>query len=641
MNKTITFCTKNVRSLAVFAVIAIGLVFVVLPILSPHIANAQEDDGSGFSFGDVGVGCCESFDDGSGFSFGEAGWYTPTPVTDDGSGFSFGEAGPGCCDTYTLTSQDDGSGFSFGEAGPGCCDVIEAVPAPVEYRVITEYEYQPVPEGSAIAYEYEPTNYGYIGGGYSYGGGLSYSSASYGYTSTPYSYATPTYTTQNYDYTQSPVRQNPRCTLTASDTSINDGDDVTLRWTTDNATSVSINGGIGSVALDGSRVVSPDSDETYVLIATGPGGSAYCSETVTVDEEDDDNDNVRCDSFTVNDSRVDEGDRITLTWRTTGADDVRINNGVGDVDDDGSERVTVDEDTTFTLTARNGNDTDTCRVTVEVDEDKDKDTKDIPRCELSISDTRINSGKQITLSWDNLRTDRVVLKDNHGKKILDSDDDKKIDEDKDSITVRPTQDTEFTLTAYNGSTKRTCTVSVDVNDGVAITSVRSQDTISLSEVPYTGFEAGPVLTMIFYGMIVVWALVLGYILVFKNKTTPVVAQGHTLHVLAAAPTTVTAEPVHTYEIREVDTVPANLPTEEVTELAFVTTEDSIHELEAHAHANATLISSDALRFIEGQGGSKEDQIATLDRVIALAKAQFPKENEWTIINKERIISLLG
>lgn len=80
------------------------------------------------------------------------------------------------------------------------------------------------------------------------------------------------------------------------------------------------------------------------------------------------NDDVSC-SIDASDTRVDEGDRITLEWDTDG--DVTyasINNGVGRVDEDGgTERVTVDDDTTFRLTVRNSDgDEDTCSVTVRI-----------------------------------------------------------------------------------------------------------------------------------------------------------------------------------------------------------------------------------------------------------------------------------
>ena len=54
----------------------------------------------------------------------------------------------------------------------------------------------------------------------------------------------------------------------------------TLTWTTKNATSVSIDQGIGAVDLNGSLAVSPLSETIYTLTAIGPGGTTSASVTV-------------------------------------------------------------------------------------------------------------------------------------------------------------------------------------------------------------------------------------------------------------------------------------------------------------------------------------------------------------------------
>lgn len=81
------------------------------------------------------------------------------------------------------------------------------------------------------------------------------------------------------------------------------------------------------------------------------------------------NDNVSC-NLDASDTRVSDGDRITLEWDTDGNPNyASINQGIGRVDEDGgSERVRVTDDTTFRMTVRNSHgDEDTCSVTVRVD----------------------------------------------------------------------------------------------------------------------------------------------------------------------------------------------------------------------------------------------------------------------------------
>lgn len=62
------------------------------------------------------------------------------------------------------------------------------------------------------------------------------------------------------------------------------GGDVTLAWQTSDADTVSIDNGLGPVALDGSTLVSVTADTTFILTATGPGGTSVCQVFVDVDE---------------------------------------------------------------------------------------------------------------------------------------------------------------------------------------------------------------------------------------------------------------------------------------------------------------------------------------------------------------------
>ena len=71
-------------------------------------------------------------------------------------------------------------------------------------------------------------------------------------------------------------------TFTVEPTSITAGQSATLTWAVENADSVTITAGIGSVPSSGNRSVSPTSTTTYRLNATGPGGPVERSVTLTV-----------------------------------------------------------------------------------------------------------------------------------------------------------------------------------------------------------------------------------------------------------------------------------------------------------------------------------------------------------------------
>jgi len=68
----------------------------------------------------------------------------------------------------------------------------------------------------------------------------------------------------------------------ASPSAIIAGESATLSWTVTNADSVTIDYGIGTVALTGITTVNPTTDTTYTLIATNSAGPVIATVTVTV-----------------------------------------------------------------------------------------------------------------------------------------------------------------------------------------------------------------------------------------------------------------------------------------------------------------------------------------------------------------------
>src|SRR5215475_5891367 len=71
-------------------------------------------------------------------------------------------------------------------------------------------------------------------------------------------------------------------------------------------------------------------------------------------------------SLTASPETIDKGQSSTLTWQTTNATDVSIDNGVGALQPNGSQQVSPTESTTYTLTAKGagGSQNATARVTV-------------------------------------------------------------------------------------------------------------------------------------------------------------------------------------------------------------------------------------------------------------------------------------
>jgi hypothetical protein len=154
--------------------------------------------------------------------------------------------------------------------------------------------------------------------------------------------------------------------FTASSTTINQGQSVTLNWgLVSNAQSVEIDNGIGGVTTPGSATVSPGSTTTYTLSAVCGSQSATAQVTVTVNSGCSGTPSI--DSFTGSPTTIQPGDSATLSWGlVSNADDAEIDNGIGGVMTPGSITVTPDTTTTYTLTAWCGSNSTTAQVTITV-----------------------------------------------------------------------------------------------------------------------------------------------------------------------------------------------------------------------------------------------------------------------------------
>ena len=74
----------------------------------------------------------------------------------------------------------------------------------------------------------------------------------------------------------------PLATLSASPATITKGQNSTLSWTSQNATSCDILPAIGSVQPQGSTAVTPDNNTSYTLTCKGEGGTAKSTANVVV-----------------------------------------------------------------------------------------------------------------------------------------------------------------------------------------------------------------------------------------------------------------------------------------------------------------------------------------------------------------------
>jgi uncharacterized repeat protein (TIGR01451 family) len=443
------------------------------------------------------------------------------------------------------------------------------------------------------------------------------------------------------------------------------GGAVVLDWELFNTATAVIDNGIGDVTIGngtidgtmvGSRTETVTQSTTFTLTATDVDGeSVSCIAPVAVADPAIFTcaDNV---TFSASDTSITSGSATVLTWVVSGADSVSISD-IGTVAASDSQSVSPTSDTTYTLTATQAGFTSlSCPLPISVSTGGGGGGgSSSPRCELEISDTKINRGEEVTLTWETQSATEVTLTDDRDFVLLSTDDllsSAKRDLLDSELTVTPTRDTTYTLLAERGSKDRTCTVDVEIENDVVLLQVRDQAPlvagISLTAVPYTGFEAGPTMTVLFYMLLVLWALYITYVLVIPKtmlaakpvlvtpqNTTDLMKKSESVRpdVFAPLPTnSVVASTV---------AAPVNLPTAATYEapVAVVpTVTNSVTALENQAHAYQALLSSGAVQELI-EMTTEENRSEMLKKIVSDAKGVYPLEDGWVVINQSRLTEL--
>jgi hypothetical protein len=230
----------------------------------------------------------------------------------------------------------------------------------------------------------------------------------------------------------------PSATFTASPTSIAAGQSSTLSWTTTNATSVSIDNGLGAQPVNGSLSVSPSATMTYTLIASGGGGTITRQATVTVLP-------LPTITFTASPSSITTGQSSTLTWSTTNATSVTIDHGIGAQPTAGSLAVTPSITTSYMLTATGPGGTTTAARTITVS------PPNATQISFTATPATIGDGDAATLSWAISNATSASIDNGIGAIALTG-----------SITVRPHSTTTYTLTASGSGGTRSAFATVTI-----------------------------------------------------------------------------------------------------------------------------------------------------------------------------------
>ena len=310
----------------------------------------------------------------------------------------------------------------------------------------------------------------------------------------------------------------PDCNRTIGNLAMGASETYTCATTNVQAAFTNVANVTAASAIDGATVT--DSDPTTITIPSTPGV-------------------LSCDLFQPNTNLIASGGNFSLQFETTDASDITIRQE-GDIirdnlSGDGSISLTApvfvsDTVVNFELTASNGTDQVTCTTAITVEDvpgggggGGGGGGSSSPRCDFDASLTTIEAGERVTLSWETTRGRELTIfeGDADGRAIFTTDEDDEVDEG--SIEVRPNEDTEYTLVVERGRRDRECNVQIEVEGSdVVVIETRSQEPrvagIALTQVPHTGFEAGPFLTFIFYALLTLWALFVAYVFIMKNRT---------------------------------------------------------------------------------------------------------------------------
>lgn len=548
--------------------------------------------------------------------------------------------------------------------------------------------------------------------------------------------------------------------FTATPSTIDQGNTSTLAWKTKNATSVSINQGVGSVALTGSEGVTPSSTRTYTLTATGPGGSVTCDRKVTVIPKP----AAPVCVLTADKNSIEEGSSTKINWSTTNAVSVSINKGIGAVSANGSRTVTPQGLTTYTLTALGaGGEQAVCKATIDTyiahdpvgvctlttnkttlgagesatlswtishaveatlkhlnattnlspqngsqtvsavgtylltikDAKGRTDTCEVtltqasvtpqPQCTLTVSQGTIQPGQSVDVSWTSSNVTAGFINNNVGTTTPVS---------SGTTTMFPSQTTTYTGTFTGPHGNVTCTAQVAVQGGpgggctncggglnqpnvVLFQKPGDQALafVSLSQIPYTGFEAGPVLTFFFWLAVMLWSVGIAYILIGRGGLRFVAER-----VFAFAPQQSQSYDAYEYDngldttSHSYDSYKEYATPEEEEAMRFSTTaaptvpyvapvgiahtapavaapspkapaNDGIPALtdvlESRAHAAGILLSPEALALAQNLSSDRTEALKKFGDILNTAVRTIPREDGWILLSSDRFNELLG
>jgi len=257
----------------------------------------------------------------------------------------------------------------------------------------------------------------------------------------------------------------PAISFSTSQSAIKQGESCSLIWTTEDAQNVIIDNGIGQVPVSGSMSVSPQSTTTYTITASGPCGETTRSVTITVYQPP-------AVSISALPLSIFAGQSSTLSWTSTNAVTVSIDNNIGIVDTISSLLISPGQTTTYTITATGPGGTATASVTITVTPPPP------PSVTLTASPASIDQGDSSTLTWSSTDAEAVSIDQGVGSVSPNG-----------SLSVSPSQTTTYNITAQGPGGTATASATINVISSPSITITASPDHINAGDTTTLTWEA--------------------------------------------------------------------------------------------------------------------------------------------------------
>lgn len=268
-------------------------------------------------------------------------------------------------------------------------------------------------------------------------------------------------------------------------------------------------------------------------------------------------------------------------------------------------------------------------------------------CNMSINPGTVRRNNDATLTWSSTNAVSATIDQGIDDVSVDG-----------STTVTPSAKTTYTgtFTDADGETVLcSATVSIKTGGGTPLKPRDNDDddeeeeeeeedeeptfvlgktvnSITLNQVPYTGFEAGPLMTALFWiGLFAVSALIAH---VLTNKDIPGRLRG-----LFVAPNTPSTRP-HATVLASPTRKQPTTATPVLTRADMSSTQQAsapapATTIEEQAHAHSILLSPEAVRHIERAQREVTDVNAFLNALFASTIDTYPREDGWILLSDER------